>query len=116
MLLVSVIIYLLLSVGGLVLVKLGSNSISLLLSNGVFNFTMSIKAILGFVFYIGSFIIYTFYIIRKFNLSYIFPILTGITQILVIIAGILIFKEKINVYGYVGISFIILGIVLMNIK
>lgn len=116
MLLISVILYLLLSVGGLVLVKLGSDNISLLISNGVFNFSMGIKAIIGFLCYIASFVIYTFYIIRKFDLSYIFPILTGITQILVIIAGILIFKEKINAFGFAGIALIVLGVVLINIK
>ena len=113
---ISIIFYLILSVGGLILVKLGSGSISFSIENGTFNFSMAIKAILGFIAYIGSFIIYTFYIIRKFDLSYIFPIMTGITQVLVILAGLFIFKENINVWGYIGIGLIILGVVLLNIK
>ena len=113
---VSIIIYLILSVGGLVLVKSGSSSVNIAIQNGTFNFGMGIKAMLGFLAYIGSFIIYTFYIIKNFDLSYSFPIITGITQVLVIIAGVVIFKEHINVYSIGGILLIIIGIALLNIK
>lgn len=113
---ISILLYLILSVGGLILVKLGSGNINLAINDGTFNFSMGIKAMLGFIAYIGSFIIYTFYIIRTFDLSYIFPILTGITQVLVILAGILIFKEKLSIYGIGGIALIIIGVVLLNIK
>ena len=71
---------------------------------------------LGFIAYIGSFLIYTFYIIKNFDLSYIFPIITGITQVFVIIAGVVIFKEQINAYAMGGIALIIIGIVLLNVK
>lgn len=113
---VSIIIYLILSVGGLVLVKSGSSSVNIAIQDGTFNFAMGLKAMLGFIAYIGSFLIYTFYIIKNFDLSYIFPIITGITQVLVIIAGVFIFKEQINAYTIGGILFIIMGIVLLNIK
>ncbi|CDC07308.1 putative uncharacterized protein [Clostridium sp. CAG:343] len=113
---VSIIIYLILSVGGLVLVKSGSSSVNIAIQDGTFNFAMGLKAMLGFIAYIGSFLIYTFYIIKNFDLSYIFPIITGITQVLVIIAGVFIFKEQINAYTIGGILLIIMGIVLLNIK
>lgn len=113
---ISIIMYLILSVGGLILVKSGSNSMNISINSGNFNFSMGIKAILGFIAYIGSFIIYTFYIVRKFDLSYIYPIVTGITQVLVIIAGLVIFKESISMYGYIGILLIIIGVTLLNIK
>ncbi len=113
---ISIIIYLILTVGGLVLVKSGSSSINIAIQDGTFNFAMGIKAMLGFIAYIGSFLIYTFYIIKNFDLSYIFPILTGITQVLVIIAGIFLFKEHINAFGIGGVILIIAGIVLLNIK
>ena len=74
-----IVLYLILTVGGLVLVKMGSDTINLAIANGVFSFSMGIKAILGFIFYIMSFLLYTFYIIRKFDLSYIYPIIAGIT-------------------------------------
>lgn len=113
---ISIIIYLILTVGGLTLVKLGSGNINIAINNGTFNFQMGIKAMLGFIAYIGSFLIYTFYIIKKFDLSYIFPIITGITQVLVILVGVFFLKEHINIYGIIGIILIILGVVLLNIK
>jgi len=113
---ISCIIYLLLSVGGLYLVKSGANSINVAIENGVFNFAMGIKAILGFIFYIGSFLIYTFYIVRKFDLSYIFPLLTGIMQILVILVGVFLLKEQISFPAIIGIILIIIGIFCLNIK
>lgn len=113
---ISIIIYLILSVGGLILVKSGSSNVHIAIQNGTFNFEMGLKAMLGFIAYIGSFLIYTFYIIKKFDLSYIFPIITGITQVLIILAGVFIFKEKINAYAIGGILFILVGIVLLNIK
>lgn len=113
---ISIIIYLILTVGGLVLVKSGAETTSLAIQNGTFNFSMQLKVMLGFISYVGSFLIYTFYIIKKFDLSYIYPIITGITQVLVVIAGILLFKEKLNIYGIVGIILIILGVIFLNIK
>ena len=113
---ISIIIYLILSVGGLILVKSGSSSVNIAIQQGTFNFSMGLKAMIGFIAYIGSFLIYTFYIIKNFDLSYIFPIITGITQVLVIIAGVLIFKEHINAYSIGGIVLIIIGITLLNIK
>lgn len=113
---ISIILYLIFTVGGLVLVKMGSNSINLAITDGIFNFSMGIKAIIGFISYVLSFLIYTFYIIKKFDLSYIYPIIAGITQVLVVIAGILIFKEHLNIPGIIGIILIIVGIICLNIR
>ncbi len=113
---ISIIIYLILTVGGLILVKLGSDTISISLANGTFNFAMGIKAIIGFICYIASFLIYTFYIVRKFDLSYIYPIITGITQVLVILASVFILKEHISIPAIIGIVLIIIGIFCLNIK
>lgn len=113
---ISIIIYLICSVGGLVLIKSEANSVNIAMQNGVFNLSMGLKSILGFILYIASFLIYTFYIIKQFDLSYIFPIITGITQVLVILAGVFLFKETMNTYAIVGVFLIIAGITLLNIK
>ena len=113
---ISIIIYLILTVGGLILVKLGSDTISTSLPNGTFNFAMGINPIIGFICYIASFLIYTFYIVRKFDLSYIYPIITGITQVLVILASVFILKEHISIPAIIGIVLIIIGIFCLNIK
>lgn len=113
---ISIIIYLLCSVGGLVLLKTEANGTTIAMQNGIFNLSMGLKAMVGFLLYIVSFLVYTFYIIKQFDLSYIFPIVTGITQVLVILAGVFLFKETINTYAIVGIFLIIAGITLLNIK
>ena len=77
---------------------------------------MGLKAILGFCMYIVSFLIYTFYIIREFDLSYIYPIITGITQVLVILAGVFIFKEHISTPAIIGIILVFIGVICLNIK
>lgn len=113
---ISIIIYLILTVGGLILVKSGADTTKIAIENGAFNFSMQLKVMLGFLSYVGSFLIYTFYIIKKFDLSYIYPIIAGITQILIIAAGVILFKEKISPLGIGGIILIIIGVVLLNIK
>ncbi len=52
---ISIIIYFICSVGGLVLIKSEANSVNVALQSGVFNLSMGIKSILGFIAYIASF-------------------------------------------------------------
>lgn len=108
-------IYLLLSVGGLVLVKLGGNSGTIAFANSTLNFNISLISLLGLCCYVISFLMFT-KIITMYDLSYIFPICTGIAQILSLVAAYFIFKEQISIYGFIGIVSVILGIVLLNIK
>ncbi|MDD2376433.1 MAG: hypothetical protein PHD15_03635 [Clostridia bacterium] len=76
---------------------------------------MNIISGLGFVCYIGSFLLFT-RIVVIFDLSYIFPLCTGVVQVITLIASYYIFKEKISMYGIVGASFIIIGVIIMNLK
>ena len=109
-------IYLLLSTGGLILIKLGADTVSLGMQQGIFNCSISWTSILGLICYIGSFLIFTFVLVKRFDLTYIMPIVTGISQAIVILAGLFVFKEHISNYGIIGIVLVILGITLMNIK
>ena len=111
-----IVIYLLLSTGGLVLIKSGANSVELGIKQGIFNCSISLISIVGLICYIGSFLIFTFVIVKKFDLTYIMPILTGISQVIVILAGLFVFKEHIGNFGIVGIIFLILGEIMLNIK
>lgn len=108
------IFYLLFTSCGVTFMKLGGNSISLSLKN-VFEFKIGYLTIIGFVFYVLSFILWQKLLVT-FNLSYIFPILTGITQIILLLISVVIFKETINVYNILGILLIIVGISLIALK
>ena len=96
-----IVIYLLLSTGGLVLIKSGANSVQLEIKQGIFNCQISWISILGLICYIGSFLIFTFILVKKFDLTYIMPILTGVSQVLVILAGLFVFKEHIGSFGII---------------
>ena len=108
-------IYLACSVGGMLLVKLGSGDTVLAIDHGVLQFKMPMLSILGLSLYIISFLLWMG-LINVADLSYIVPIGMGLSQVLIIAAAALILKENINVYQWVGIFVVITGIVLLNIK
>lgn len=112
---VLIIIYLLLSMSGLIFMKLGGNTGSFSTINGDINFAINKISLLGFICYIGSFLLYTKMVVI-FDLSYITPICTGIVQVLTLIASKVIFKENITTQGILGASIIIIGLIIMNMK
>ena len=112
---VMIILYLILTVSGLVLMKVGGNPGTISVENGNFNFGINLISALGFICYICSFLIFTRIEVR-FDLSYIMPICTGIVQIATLVASYLVFKEEMSIQGVVGASLVIIGIIVMNIK
>ena len=108
-------IYLLLTMSGLILMKLGGNTGKFAMVEGDINFGISPVSLLGFICYIGSFFLYTKMVVM-FDLSYITPICTGIVQILTLVASKVIFKENITIQGIAGASIIIIGLLIMNWK
>ena len=113
--LVLVIVYLFFSILGLVLMKKGGNAGSLAINNGNIGFSVNIISFLGLLAYIISFLLYIT-VITSFNLSYIIPIITGVSQILILLASWSILKETISKQGIIGAIIIIIGILIMNIK
>lgn len=108
-------VYLILTVAGLILMKLGGNPGTIALKSGTMEMSMSMISGIGFICYIGSFLLFTRMVVM-FDLSYIFPLCTGIVQIVTLIASVVIFKEKLSIESIVGASLIIIGIILMNWK
>lgn len=112
---ILIIVYLIFTVSGLVLMKLGGNSGTFALKEGgTIAFSINWISLIGFICYLVSFLIFT-KIIIMFELSYIMPICTGIVQIATLVASRLVFKEIISTQGILGASLIIIGIILMNI-
>ena len=110
------VIYLLLSVSGLVLFKLGSEKgLEVALNSGNIQLDINLFCILGLSFYVISFLLYMF-LISRLNLSYIAPIANGLSYILTFIASIYIFKEHISINNYIGALLILIGVILINIK
>lgn len=108
-------IYIVLTISGLVFMKLGGNPGTISFRDGSFAFSMSTVSAIGFICYICSFLLFT-RIVVLFDLSFIYPLTTGIVQIVTLIASYFVFKEKISVTGLVGAILVIIGIIVMNIK
>ena len=103
---VLVLIYLVLTISGLVLMKKGGNPGSITMNKGDINFGINLISLLGFICYIGSFLIFTRLVVM-FDLSYIMPICTGIVQTLTLVASYFVFKEQITKQGLLGACLVI---------
>lgn len=112
---VLVIIYLILTVSGVTLMKLGGNPGTIAIKEGSFQFGMSLVSAAGFICYICSFLLFT-RIVVMFDLSYIMPLCTGITQVITLVVAGMVFKEEFTWQSIAGASAIIIGIILMNLK
>lgn len=112
---ILVIIYLVLTLSGLILMKKGGNAGSIAIENGNMNFGISLVSLAGLVCYLCSFLLFT-RIVILFDLSYIMPLCTGIVQVFTLVAAKIIFKEEISLLGIIGASFVIVGIIVMNWK
>lgn len=112
---ILIIIYLVLTVAGLILYKKGSNSDFLIaIENNALNIKLSLISILGLFCYMLSFLMYML-ILPKFDLTFIYPLMTAISYIGIYVLSIIILGEKITTLGIVGSLIIMIGIFLVNI-
>ncbi len=114
MYLIYLVLYLILTSMGLLLMKLGSNTTKASIASPLISMNVDIRLILGIFCYACSFLLYAF-VLQKKDLSLIYPICTGIVNILSVILGIWILHEKISGIGIAGILLISIGIVLLGI-
>lgn len=107
--------YILFTIGGLILMKIGGNQLSLNINKQMLGLSIGWILILAFAMYGVSFLIWS-RIVTKNDLTYIMPITSAITNVLSVIAGIIIFKENLSIIQIAGIAVTILGIIMINIK
>ena len=112
---VLVIVYLVLTTSGLIFMKLGGNPGTIAFKEGDIALSMNWISGIGLICYLCSFLLFT-RIVVMFDLSYIFPIVTGIVQIISLVASKVIFKEELSIQVIIGASLVIVGIVIMNFK
>lgn len=100
----------------LIFLKLGTKTgapISYIDHKLVFN--LGLYTISGIFLYGVSFLIYT-YLISKYDLGYIIPIATALVYIAIFVASFIIFKETFTMLKIMGIGFILIGLVLLNLN
>lgn len=107
------IVYILFTTGGLAFMKAGGDSLKVNFQDG-FTFKIGLLTFIGFTLYLISFLLWQRMLI-KYDLSTMVPIVTGIVQIVVLLIGLLIFKESISILTLVGAIIVIAGIVIMGI-
>ncbi len=107
--------YLILSSLGLLLMKMGGSGTNLSFEPQAFSLVMPYRLMIGLLCYIGSFLLFTL-ILQKSNLSLIYPVSAGIMNIVSVVLGVIVLKEKITTAGAIGISLIIAGVVLLSLK
>ncbi len=105
--------YILLTVMGLLMMKLSGQPIEYGLNEGFFFFNISSKMLLALIFYASSFLLWTG-IVAKNDLSFIVPFSSAIVNLISVCFGIMIFHESINLYKIIGIVMAMLGVILMN--
>lgn len=117
---IIVIIYLCLSCFGLNFMKQGmdNSNFELVRDNSAFfmlNSNIDLRAIIGASFYVLSFLTWLF-LLKKYDLSYIFPIVTGLAYIGVMLISYFVLAEKFDIFKILGAVMILAGVVLVNIK
>lgn len=112
---VLICIYIILTLAGLTLMKLGGNAGTIAVENGNMNFGISLVSLAGLVCYLCSFLLFT-RIVVMFDLSYIMPLTTGIVQVLTLVLAKIVFKENFTWQSIIGASLVIIGVLIMNWK
>ena len=107
-------VYILCTTSGLFLFKLGGDTLSFNIKNGV-NFSIGHLTLCGFILYLVSFLLWQKLLVTN-DLSYIVPITTGIVQIIILLIGHYFFHEVLTLQNIVGIILIIAGIILISKK
>lgn len=112
---VLIVIYLILTVSGLILYKKGANSNFVLeIKNDALNIKLSLVSIAGLFCYLFSFLMYML-ILPKFDLTFIYPLMTAISYIGIYILSIFILNESVTTLGIIGSIIIMVGIFIVNI-
>lgn len=101
---------------GLIILKLGTKTgLPVTLSNNRVSLNLNPLTISGIVLYGLSFMTYV-WLISKFDLGYIIPLVAAFVYILIFVASYFIFKESFTVTKILGITMILVGLIFLNIK
>lgn len=103
------VIYSVISVLGLTLIKIGAAGNSVKLISFPIIGEITLHTFLGLGFYVVSFILYIF-IVQNMQLSIVFPILTALNNISIVLIGYIVFHETLRTGKIVGVMMIIVGI------
>lgn len=105
-------IYLFFTTSGIFLLKSGGDSLQLSFAKGI-EFKINYITLLGFLCYAVSFILWQKLLVT-YDLSYIVPLTAGLTQIIILFIGAVVFHERVNWISILGVIFIIIGVTMLT--
>lgn len=106
-------VYVVLSTSGATLIKYGGSSkVHTLFSVPFVNTEISLTSLLGILIYGISFLTFVI-LLNKLNMSYLVPIATGASYVLLMVASIAVFNEGFSLWKTIGCILILAGIMLV---
>jgi multidrug transporter EmrE-like cation transporter len=100
----------------LIVLKLGTkNGAPIQYLDNKLHLNVNPTIVLGITLYGLSFLTYM-YLLSKYDLGYIIPLTTALVYMIIFVASYLIFKETFTILKIVGITLIMVGLMLLNIK
>lgn len=100
----------------LIAIKMGTkNGSPIGYINEKLTLNINIPLALGIIFYGFSFVLYI-YLIAKYDLGYIIPLVTAFVYICIFFTSYFLFKEVFTIPKIIGISLIISGVMFMNLN
>ena len=101
---------------GLIILKRGAESgLPVSILNNKVHYNLNPYTLIGLTLYGISFVLYV-YLISKYDLGYIIPVLAAFVYILIFLASFVLFKEVFTATKVMGICLIVVGLILINIK
>lgn len=111
-----ILIYVLFSVSGLLLLKIGtSKAFELSISEGNFSLTVSGVLVIGMCLYLLSFVT-SLIAMKNMDLSVFYPISAGLAYVFVCLLSYVVLRENISRNQLIGMGFILVGVIMMNLK
>lgn len=109
-------VYVAFSVVGLLLLKIGTTrAFSLTYAEGNFDFKVNVVLLIGMCLYLMAFVT-SLIAMKSIDLSVFYPVSAGLGYVFVCLLSYLVLKENISKEQLVGILFILIGVILMNLK
>ncbi|HHY95812.1 MAG TPA: hypothetical protein GX513_12515 [Firmicutes bacterium] len=112
----AIVLYLACSIFGLLLMKQGLNHTTFAVTQTApflsIGSQLDLRVVMGAAFYLTSFLTWLF-LLKKYNLSYIFPITTGLSYVGVLAVSYFALAERFNAPKLVGALLILVGVVLV---
>lgn len=108
-------LYVLTTSAALIILKLGTRPEVHSFHFGKLPLNINAYTLGGVLLYGVSFLFYV-YLLSKYDLGYIIPLVTAFVYILIFSASFFIFNEVFTVLKTIGIALIVLGLIFLNLK